>query len=273
MAGAQKSSRIVGKPVVGTAAATTKVPRKLKVVVGQGEDIREFVVRESQVATRSKSFSDALREGPKDTAEIVLELPDDDPQVFALYSKLLDTGTVPALQEIQNRTHIGDDGHIYCRNRSACMIEYHTLVGLYVFARQIADVKAQNAAIDGVIAKVTHESTTVVNPHAGPCLPTVGAIKTMYSQTKKHCPGRQAILDCFVWYGQAETLHECGSWIEAPPEEFMLDLARNLMSLRNQPTQNIPHHDLTRYHEPEGEDYEWDMMPWSSMEHYQGFSN
>lgn len=239
----------------------------LKVVEGQGDDKCEFAIHEALLTARSKFFAKAMGKGWKEAEEKVVNLPDDKQEVFPLYASLVYTGTVPALDEKVVRIHRNGDGQTHCEYPEEYKLEYELLVGLYVLSEKIQDTMAKNTAVEALIAKVTHESKIVNNRDEGPCMPSLPSIETMYTKTPHHCPGRQALIDCFVWYGREESMNGAGLWEGVRPHrEFLIDLSRNLMSLRQQPTRELPHERINWYKEPEDEKDEWSTEPWWYVE-------
>jgi hypothetical protein len=236
----------------------------LKIVVGQGNNKCEFGIHEALLTARSKFFAKAMGKGWKEAEEKVVKLPDDEQEIFALYASLVYSGTVPAFDETPERIIHENDGQTDCRYPDICQLEYESLVGLYVFAEKLQDVKAKNAAVDALIAKVTHESKVIFNTeYDGPCMPSLAAIETMYAKTPHHCPGRQVLIDCFVWYGKDQTMEYAGLLAGAlPPWQFLIDLSSNLMSMRQQPKHDPPHEHICCYQEPEDDEDEWHMDPW-----------
>jgi hypothetical protein len=94
-------------------------------------------------------------------------------------------------------------------------------------------------------------------------MPSLASIETMYAKTPHHCPGRQVLIDCFVWYGKDQTMEYAGLLAGAlPPRQFLIDLSSNLMSMRQQPKHDPPHEHICCYQEPEDDEDEWHMDPW-----------
>jgi hypothetical protein len=57
----------------------------LKIVVGPAGDTRDFCIHEALLTARSKFFEKAMGKGWKEAEEKLVKLPDDDPDIFALY--------------------------------------------------------------------------------------------------------------------------------------------------------------------------------------------
>ncbi|KAF1920341.1 hypothetical protein BDU57DRAFT_425817, partial [Ampelomyces quisqualis] len=192
----------------------------LKVVVGSGNNTREFGVHEALLTSRSEFFDKAMGKGWKEAEEKVVKLPEDDPDAFALYEQLIYTGNIPAFSDAPDR--------------------FISLVRLYVLAEKLQDIKTKNSAVDAIIAKVSHESESIAssNLFQAPCLPSNKAIRIMYEHTPSHCPGRQALLDCYIWYGQSESESNYDSDDEKVPRQFLKDLAKDLMQYRQQSTEH-----------------------------------
>ncbi|KAH7095302.1 hypothetical protein FB567DRAFT_543641 [Paraphoma chrysanthemicola] len=183
----------------------------VKIVVGRDDDKRELHVHEALLTARSKFFASAMRKGWKEAEEKIVKLPDDEHDVFELYASLVYTGTVPAFDEQLERVIPGYAEETICNHPQVCGSKYESLVKLYVLAEKLQDTQAKNATVDALITKVQHESQ-VVNTDEGPCMPSISSIRTMYEATSHHCPGRQVLIDCFVWYGQCTRWTKLSGW-------------------------------------------------------------
>jgi hypothetical protein len=173
----------------------------LKIVAGATGSTRDFCIHEALLTARSKFFEKAMGKGWKEAEEKLVKLPEDDPDIFALYEQVIYTGRIPLVEVTGERvTKCGIPG-VSCQVPNSCAQEYTSLSGLYVLAEKLQDMKTKNTAIKGITTKVTHEANTVKNNWGGgPCLPSREAITIMYEKTPRSCPGRQVLLDCFLYY-------------------------------------------------------------------------
>jgi hypothetical protein len=69
----------------------------LTVVVGEGDGKREFVVHEELICESSDFFRGAMSGEWKEAGDRVVSLPDDDPDVFALYLQAIYVRVLPAI--------------------------------------------------------------------------------------------------------------------------------------------------------------------------------
>jgi hypothetical protein len=227
----------------------------LKIVVGGEGVARQFAIHEALLTTRSEFFKKAMGKGGKEVEDKVVKLPDDDMDIFALYEQLVYTGRLPIFDNSVDRfeySQVFGPNPYDCKDCGKCGEEYLTLTNVYVLAEKLQDIKAKNTTIDAIMSKVTHESS-IINRDHGPCLPGYKVIKMMYKNMPGHCPGRQILIDSFVWYGQAYTMGNVEGYDELP-WQFLLDLATGLMCHRPQPFILLPHQDMRLYHEVEYED-------------------
>jgi hypothetical protein len=154
-----------------------------------------------------KFFKKAMGKGWKEAEEKLVKLPEDDPDIFALYEQVVYTGQIPLFDDEPERTFIdytGESGsnRTTCTSLEKCQHEYEALAELYVLAEKLQDLKARNTTVEAIIREVIHEVATVAE---NPCLPSLAAITIMYSKTPRHCPGRQVLLDCFMFYPEDES--------------------------------------------------------------------
>jgi hypothetical protein len=236
-----------------------------KITVGKGDSTRDFSIHKALLTARSKFFAKAMGKGWKEAEEKVVELRKDDPEVFAIYSSLLYTETIPAFDESPNRMVTDSYGDLCCDSTTTCTKEYELLSQVYVLAEKPQDIQARNTTVDAIVSKITHESN-VVNHNDGPCLPKLVATKTMYANTPGHCTGRQALLDWFVWYGKNSSMRNIGRE-EGIPRKPFYDLAHTMMYCRPHHPQDLPHQVLHRYQEMKDEEYKWEMTPWWNLEY------
>jgi hypothetical protein len=176
------------------------------------------------------------------------------------------TGRIPLLEVTGDRVAERAKGAKgVCQVPDTCAQEYIYLSGLYVLAEQLQDIKTKNTAVKGIITKVTHQARTVNNRwHGGPCLPSQKAINIMYEKTPRSYPGRQVLLDCFLYCAQWFSLSDIGT-AESFPREFLYDLAETALDYRPQQTKEMPHDHEERYMEKEGEEWDRDTDAWSFM--------
>jgi hypothetical protein len=208
-----------------------------------------------------------MTKGCKEADEKKVSLPEDDPDIFALYEQVVYTGHVPLFDDELERVEKDCWSDTWCEE-DACHHEYEALCQLYLLAEKLQDWKVKNTAIKAIVSKVTHESTVVHNDDSGPCLPSPTAIKFMYEGTLGNCPGRQVLLDCYVWYGQDKSLLNLNDWKELP-WKFLLDLAQDALAYCPHPTTTkfLPHNDIGRYLENDGP-YEWGNEVWMDIRCY-----
>jgi hypothetical protein len=145
------------------------------------------------------------------------------------------TGQIPLFDDKPGRTSTLEgrlsrkkSNHTLCKIPEKCQHEYESLAEIYVLAEKLQDIKARNTTVEAIIAKVTHEVTTVTT---NPCFPSLTAITTMYSKTPRYWPGRQVFLGCFNFYAEYDSLPETGG-SDTLPREFLYDLACNALSYR-----------------------------------------
>lgn len=59
--------------------------KAITAVVGQGDNKRDFIVHEELICESSEFFRKALAGNWKETQDRIVKLPEDDPDMFALY--------------------------------------------------------------------------------------------------------------------------------------------------------------------------------------------
>jgi hypothetical protein len=220
----------------------------ITIKVRESDECREFSIHEALLIARSEFFKNAMNGDWKEAEEKLIKLPEDDPDTFALYEQLVYTGCVPAFGEFTDRVFRCFDKSTVCNQKDVCEAEYTSLARLYVLAEKLQDIEAKNASVRALISKVNHEGQHIDDIDLGPCLPSLTTIKTIYEGTTKDCPGRRALQDCYVWYGQENSLDEITDGKQLP-REFLYDLAVAGLAYRQQPSNGMSDQDLWRYDE------------------------
>ena len=142
----------------------------------------------------------------------VYQLADEDPAIFQLYRSFLYTGTIFSVTD--DDQDIPDDG----RRAVHADAEWTRLAHCYLLAKTIRDESFANAAIDGIIEKMT----------ASDRYPT-GIASEVYQYTAGGDRLRELLVDVHVWKGR-------GTWMQAPhddataPVQFLQDVIQGLAS-------------------------------------------
>ena len=181
--------------------------------------------------------------------------------VFSIYQHLIYTDQIAICPPRANKVKSSiakpdelitpDSAQTRCTSSDVCDHEYRVLSNLYLLADYFQDVEAKSATTKAIISKCAYEY--VQRSPSQNCLPSAAAIRMIYERTKQHCAVRQALVDCFVYYGAP--LHfdmarksQNGSY----PREFLLDLAGSLMAVRARPDEGLPVDRLETYEEVKG---------------------
>jgi hypothetical protein len=161
---------------------------------------------------------------------------------FAIYQQLIYTGQIaicpPYVEEVKASAAKSDDPITTDSVQSQCTgldlndYEFQALCSLYLLADYFQDVEAKTAATKAIVSKCAYEHAQLSQN----CLPSAAAIRIIYERTKGHCAGRQALVDCFVYYGaqiyfDMARKSQNGSY----PREFFVDLAGSSMAVRARP--------------------------------------
>lgn len=235
-------------------------PSMLKILVGEKEQV--FVIHEGVLTTRSKFFKNAMQKGWKEAEDKIVKLPEDDPTAFELYEQLVYAGHVPGLDDtiMETRWDMLID---VCKAPRVCEDEYVALCQLYVLAEKLQDLQAKNSTTKALLSRFRCEYDAV-NDNA--CLPCAHAINIMYRNTPTMCPGREVLVDLYVWYGGAyaimEAEEECSEY-GSLPGDFLRDVAYKAIHIRK-----IPREKDSAFHPYRQPDYykEQEEEAWISFE-------
>jgi hypothetical protein len=191
----------------------------VRVDVGNPPKLQIFDVHIALITERSDFFKKALIREWKEAAEKVVKLPDDDPEVFAIYLHHLYTGELAVKPEEQY--YAADD---YVKT-------YQDFAHLYVFAEKVQDIGTKNAVIRAML-----DAGRIVLPNRANICPGSNIIRIIYKGTPAGCPARRLLVD--FW-----TYRAVGVWFKSSDlhVEFMQDLLARVMDVRaapHDPTKN-----------------------------------
>jgi hypothetical protein len=118
--------------------------------VGSDSGIKEFSVHEDLICPRSHFFEKALNGAWKESEERKVDLPEDEPEVFALYLKLRYVSTVHISNRValtfrlQTNTLPIKKSGAPAEAKVIVSREYTSLSKLYVLAEKLMDDKARS---------------------------------------------------------------------------------------------------------------------------------
>lgn len=180
--------------------------RAVAIVVG--EEKRIFDVHEDLIRASSAFFDRAMAGPWKEAQDRTVSLPDDDPEIFALYVHWLYYGTLPVCCD-----EPGLPGNA----------EYLALVKAYILGDKILDYSFQNAAIEAMVEK-SHSTAQ----DGKRWYPVGEVIEFAYDHTNPSDLLRELLVDMYASYGKSGWLDEWGEQ-ENVPQSFLLKLASRLL--------------------------------------------
>lgn len=176
----------------------------MKITVGTSKE--PFHIHESVLCTSSHFFKAAMSGSWKESTEHTIELPEDDPKAFAVYSHWLYFAKIPGLLQVAKK---GESA-----KQSAQ--EYYDLVSAYVLGDKLLDAKFQNSVIDAII-----DTWFTADIRDGKVyFPDADAVSHAYNNTTESSKLRQMLVALY--------LHAAGyQWLsEKHPKEFLLSVAK-----------------------------------------------
>lgn len=196
-----------------------------------GEQLQQksFYVQETLLSQHSLFFKKAFSRDWKEKAERIVNLPEDESAVFAVYVEFLYCGNLAVVPEVLDLNDTAQS-------------EQHMLCKLYVLAEKLQDMDTRNRAIQGLLY-----SAKQVRPGNSTICPSIDSIKIIYDGTLHGSMARKLLVDYYTYRGT-------GSWIinhKDLPEDFLVDLATNLMDKRAIPDDPTRNGDGAEYMEKE----------------------
>jgi hypothetical protein len=201
--------------------------------VDEGVHQQTFYVHETLLRERSVYFNTALARNWKEAADREVNLYKDKADCFAIYVHLLYTGNLAVTSESLISMLSGES-------------EIIKLCKVYVLADKLQDIKAKNRAIQGLY--FSSKRNELGKPTG--CRGFV-ATKIIYDGTLPGSMARKLLVDVYTYRGTRSSLSIFKGW----PQEFLLELAINLMDKRMPSDDPTEKGDGTEYMETEKEKY------------------
>lgn len=224
----------------------------VRVRVGTDDDVSEqyFYVHVDLLTSRSHFFANALRdyakfdEDNKNTGsnmwregdEGIIRLPEDEPDIFAIYVQFLYTGKLPIYEEPSKPEGLArltraegekEYPEFYASVLAAVDREYTMLAKVYVLCEKIQDVTTKRALLSAFV-----ESTLKVRVDVSQFFPPTQPIRDIYQGTLTSDPLRAFLVDCYVYEGHIgwayEEYHDF-------PHEFLYDFMVGAYKVRAGP--------------------------------------
>ncbi|KAF2263549.1 hypothetical protein CC78DRAFT_518474 [Lojkania enalia] len=212
----------------------------LKITVGPPSSQKTFYIHETLCTTRSQFFHLALRGTWKESLSKSINLPEDSPEIFALYVHLLYTNSIPIKTEApEDVTEI----------QTYVDTQYETLASLYILAEKLQDTTTKDILTDTILSlsrEKQHDGTRYY--------PGEKVINIIYEGTVKECGARRMVRDFYAEYAGEEWFPE---QVEGLPKEFLWDLVRVLVRRKGKGGSGVGSTaicDAGRYHEKVGEE-------------------
>lgn len=174
-----------------------------------------------------------------------MRLPEEDPEIFALYIELVYTGAIPYMIKSDEKDDWScrsdaDRGH-----HDSCVEEYNTLCKLYALAEKVEDTKAQIATITALAEKIDDSIIHAACVNTKFCFPPVESINIMYENTRPYSAGQKLLAHTYARH--SEDGNPLPNVDQVPPL-FLFDVAEIALEIRDY-NEEFDHMDLPWYHQ------------------------
>lgn len=170
-------------------------------------------VHEKLIRASSPFFNKALSGAWQESQERTVQLPEDEPEIFAIYVHWLYYGTVPVVCHEAGDSNDAD-------------AEYLNLAKAYTLGDKLMDTKFQDATIDAIV-----EASNIINTNGTSWYPGTEVVQFVYDNTNESASIRTLLVDMFLMAGSGAWLLECKDRASVP-QPFLFELASELLDLR-----------------------------------------
>ncbi|KAF2122088.1 hypothetical protein BDV96DRAFT_682101 [Lophiotrema nucula] len=209
--------------VLTTAAHVDFEPTSVTIAIGSGDKTKTFSADKSLLSNSSESFSRALKKEWKEGEENLVTLPEDDPEIFALYLQAVYHAIIPTM-----RTQNAQEEDSCCQ---VAREEYEKLCDLYVLVEKLQDNNVKNLVIVAL-----SEALRTVRLDGSRYVPDAKAVASAYDGTPEGSPLRAFLRDCWVY----EAAWDYTSEPHLFPQSFLYDVAVAMAELRTLPATSPP---------------------------------
>lgn len=223
----------------------------IEIRVGQDEDARSFSVHKDLITSRSDFFATMFRGTWKEIEQGVVNLPEDEPDIFKLYLNILYYGIIPVRRMVEvfvdpddpDNDEIKSTETITQEVRTTASEEWRELCSLYILCEKLQDTTAKNLIIDAII-----DATRISRADGTNQFPIGTNVELLYDGTRPGSPIRKLLVDFYVHAGSA-------TWVEGNdslPAEFLQDALIQMMKRKKEAKSDSPLHYASNYHEGPG---------------------
>jgi hypothetical protein len=211
----------IGYSPTDTSHDSFDLSHMITVRVGKELDHKDFIAPESFLTSRSEFFRRAMNGKWAESESRVVKLPEDKPDVFAIYVNLIYTGHLPTM--LKSKEELAGLDHKTLR--SFTCPEYDSLLCLYVLAEKLQDIAAKGTALAAVfeVSQLTDATGRTSIPH-----PT--AVLFTYENTLKGSPARSLVTD--LWSAVSLPCLLMVTQVVRFPKDFLSDLGKVLQEQR-----------------------------------------
>ncbi|KAJ4290839.1 hypothetical protein N0V90_010034 [Kalmusia sp. IMI 367209] len=214
----------------------------VKIVVGRNEEARKFSIHEGLLTPRAEYFTRALKGHWQESDDRVINLPDDDPDAFSLYSKILYTRPwehsavlLPSFTDKNIKVDYEADGNTDVQKEFGTVDdntsdkqfgadEFLGLCKLFVLAEKLIDSCTKEILL--TLMKSFFDPLYATNSTKSP---DFESIATIYDGTPEGSPARTFVVQLFTDHVRKGITLDEHSYL---PFEFLYELSSSLLVQR-----------------------------------------
>ena len=205
--------------------------------MGKAPNVEDFIAHESFLTSRSEFFRRAMNGRWTEATTRIINLPEDEPDIFALYISYVYTGEFPVASKTAEELKKLEDGDL----KKYLQEKHHAIFSVFILAEKFQDVATKNAMLSASLA-----ATRLKGPRGKWFVPSANTTKAIYEGTPSNSPARRFVTD--LWTAVSITC----IFDQFPKfhKDFAKDLGESIQKARVENLGNIPaKKGIATYHE------------------------
>lgn len=194
--------------------------------VGPENDFKDFVAHESFLKARSEFFRRALSGAWEESRSRIVKLPEDEPDIVALYLNLVYTKKLTIIRGSEEDTGELELDEFKSEFASKVHAEFYYMFAVYVLAEKLQDGTAKNEVMTAAFERL--ERKKLRNGTLVQALPSRSTVEMVYAGTPENSPARRLMV---ALWGNVD-MTTLAQAFNSTMADWVSDLAKEVAALR-----------------------------------------